>query len=45
MAKRSIRQIVTPATPRATRDGMVNRILIPPGNWTDYDPFVVLVED
>jgi redox-sensitive bicupin YhaK (pirin superfamily) len=45
MPKRSIRQVVTPAAPRATRDGMVNRILIQPGNWTEYDPFLVLVED
>ena len=45
MAKRSIRQVFTPAAPRATRDGMVNRILIEPGHWTDYDPFLVLVED
>jgi redox-sensitive bicupin YhaK (pirin superfamily) len=45
MSQRSIRQVVTPAEPRATRDGMVNRILIQPGNWSDYDPFLVLVED
>src|SRR5215471_14524473 len=45
MARRSIRQVFTPAAPRATRDGMVNRILIEPGHWTDYDPFLVLVED
>jgi redox-sensitive bicupin YhaK (pirin superfamily) len=24
---------------------MANRILIEPGNWADYDPFMVLVED
>jgi redox-sensitive bicupin YhaK (pirin superfamily) len=45
MAQRSIRQVVTPGAPRAVAEGMVNRILIEPGNWTDYDPFLVLVED
>jgi redox-sensitive bicupin YhaK (pirin superfamily) len=45
MAHRSIRQVITPAAPRATGNGMVNRILIAPGSWTDYDPFLVLVED
>ena len=45
MAHRSIRHVVTPSAPRATREGMANRILIEPGNWSDYDPFLVLVED
>ena len=45
MAQRSIRQVVTPAPRRAISEGMANRILIEPGNWDDYDPFLVLVED
>ena len=45
MPKRSIRQVVTPGAPRSVADGMINRILIQPGNWADYDPFLVLVED
>jgi quercetin 2,3-dioxygenase len=45
MAQRTIRQVVTPAPRRAISEGMANRILIEPGNWADYDPFLVLVED
>ena len=45
MTQRSIRQVVTPAPRRAISEGMANRILIEPGNWDDYDPFLVLVED
>ena len=45
MSQRTIRQIVTPAPRRAIAEGMANRILIEPGNWADYDPFLVLVED
>ncbi len=45
MAQRTIRQVVTPAPRRPISEGMANRILIEPGNWADYDPFLVLVED
>jgi quercetin 2,3-dioxygenase len=45
MAQRTIRQVVTPAPRRPISEGMANRILIEPGNWDDYDPFLVLVED
>ena len=43
--QRSIRQVVTPAPLRPIAEGMENRILIEPGKWSDYDPFLVLVED
>jgi quercetin 2,3-dioxygenase len=45
MSTRSIREVVTPTAPQAVAPGMVNRILIQPANWADYDPFLVLVED
>jgi len=45
MAQRTIREVVTPAPRRPISEGMANRILIEPGNWADYDPFLVLVED
>jgi redox-sensitive bicupin YhaK (pirin superfamily) len=45
MSQRSIRHVVTPGVPQAVAPGMANRILIQPGNWADYDPFLVLVED
>ena len=45
MAQRTIRQVVTPAPRRPISAGMANRLLIEPGNWADYDPFLVLVED
>jgi quercetin 2,3-dioxygenase len=45
MAQRTIRDVVTPGAPRTHSRGMTNRILIQPGNWADYDPFLVLVED
>ena len=45
MAQRTIRQVVTPAPRRPISEGMANRILIEPGNWAGYDPFLVLVED
>ena len=43
--QRSIRQVVTPAPRRPIAEGMANRILIEPGKWSYYDPFLVLVED
>src|SRR2546427_1566733 len=45
MAQRTIREVVTPAPRRPISEGMANRILIEPGNWAGYDPFLVLVED
>ena len=45
MTQRFIRDVVTPAAPQALTDGMSHRTLIAPGNWTDYDPFLVLAED
>jgi redox-sensitive bicupin YhaK (pirin superfamily) len=45
MAKRTIRLVTTPSAPREHAPGMVNRPLIAPGNWTDFDPFLVLMED
>src|SRR6478609_5906214 len=45
MAQRTIREVVTPAPRRPISEGMANRILIEPGSWADYDPFLVLVED
>jgi redox-sensitive bicupin YhaK (pirin superfamily) len=45
MAHRSIRDVVTPAEPQALSRGMTHRTLISPGNWEDYDPFLVLAED
>jgi redox-sensitive bicupin YhaK (pirin superfamily) len=45
MAKRSIRLVTTPADPQRRRDGMVNRPLIDPGHWAEFDPFLLLMED
>jgi hypothetical protein len=45
MAKRTIRLVTTPPAPREHAPGMVNRPLIAPGNWMDFDPFLVLMED
>lgn len=45
MPQRSIRDVVTPSPPRALASGMSHRTLIQPGNWADYDPFLVLAED
>src|SRR5882762_9479820 len=45
MAQRTIRQVVTPAPRRPISEGMANRILIEPGNWADYDPFLVLDDE
>lgn len=45
MAQRSIRLVTTPSPPREHRPGMANRPLIAPGNWADFDPFLVLMED
>src|SRR5919206_3314045 len=45
MSQRTIREVVTPAAPQPVAPGMINRLLIQPGKWADYDPFLVLVED
>ena len=45
MAKRTIRLVTTPGAPREHAPGMVNRPLIAPGNWADFDPFLLLMED
>jgi quercetin 2,3-dioxygenase len=45
MAKRSIRLVTTPPTPQGRAAGMVNRPLIAPGHWADFDPFLLLMED
>src|SRR5438477_5693692 len=45
MAKRTIRLVTTPPAPREHAPGMVNRPLVAPGNWMDFDPFLVLMED
>ena len=43
--RRTIRLVTTPQEPRAHADGMVNRPLIAPGHWADFDPFLLLMED
>jgi redox-sensitive bicupin YhaK (pirin superfamily) len=45
MTQRFIRDVVTPAAPQALASGMSHRTLITPGDWADYDPFLVLAED
>ena len=45
MTQRFIRDVHTPAAPQALSRGMSHRTLIAPGNWADYDPFLVLAED
>src|SRR3982750_4450536 len=45
MTSRSIRLVTTPSAPRAHATGMVNRPLVAPGYWADYDPFLLLMED
>lgn len=45
MAKRTIRLVTTPLAPREHAPGMVNRPLIQPGHWADFDPFLLLMED
>src|SRR5215217_848238 len=45
MAHRHIRLVTTPPAPRAHASGMANRPLILPGQWADFDPFLVLMED
>jgi redox-sensitive bicupin YhaK (pirin superfamily) len=45
MAKRTIRLVTTPNAPREHAPGMVNRPLIAPGNWAEFDPFLLLMED
>jgi quercetin 2,3-dioxygenase len=45
MSQRSVRLVTTPSAPREHRPGMANRPLISPGQWTDFDPFLVLMED
>jgi redox-sensitive bicupin YhaK (pirin superfamily) len=45
MTQRSIRLVTTPSAPREHAPGMANRPLIAPGQWADFDPFLVLMED
>jgi redox-sensitive bicupin YhaK (pirin superfamily) len=45
MAKRTIRLVTTPPAPQQHATGMVNRPLIAPGQWADFDPFLLLMED
>jgi quercetin 2,3-dioxygenase len=45
MAHRSIRLVTDPAAPREHAPGMANRPLIAPGQWADFDPFLLLMED
>ena len=45
MSQRSVRLVTTPPPPREHSPGMANRPLIAPGNWADFDPFLVLMED
>jgi redox-sensitive bicupin YhaK (pirin superfamily) len=45
MTKRTIRLVTTPPAPQQHASGMVNRPLIAPGQWADFDPFLVLMED
>jgi quercetin 2,3-dioxygenase len=45
MARRSIRLVTTPSAPQQHAAGMVNRPLIAPGHWADFDPFLLLMED
>src|SRR5579871_6550176 len=45
MTQRCIRDVVTPAAPQSHAEGMSHRTIISPGNWADYDPFLVLAED
>jgi len=42
--QRTIRHVYTPAS-FARQANTTNRILIEPGRWEDYDPFLILVED
>src|SRR5690348_10346731 len=45
MSQRSIRDVFTPEAPQTFAQGMSHRMLIQPGNWAEYDPFLVLAED
>lgn len=45
MTRRGIRLVTTPPEPRAHASGMINRPLIEPGHWADFDPFLLLMED
>jgi quercetin 2,3-dioxygenase len=45
MSQRSVRLVTSPSSPRQHAPGMANRPLIAPGNWADFDPFLVLMED
>jgi len=45
MTQRTIRLVTTPSAPREHAPGMANRPLILPGQWADFDPFLVLMED
>jgi len=45
MSQRSVRLVTTPSAPRQHAPGMANRPLIAPGQWAEFDPFLVLMED
>jgi len=45
MPQRTVRLVTTPSDPREHAPGMANRPLILPGHWSDFDPFLVLMED
>src|SRR3954452_7820398 len=45
MTQRTVRLITTPSAQREHASGMVNRPLIVPGQWADFDPFLLLMED
>ena len=45
MSQRTVRLVTTPPPPREHSPGMANRPLIAPGNWAEFDPFLVLMED
>ena len=45
MTPRSVRLVTTPAAPRQHAPGMTNRPLIAPGQWAEFDPFLLLMED
>ena len=45
MPQRTVRLVATPSDPRERAPGMANRPLILPGHWSDFDPFLVLMEN
>lgn len=45
MNARTIRTVTTPGQPQTHAPGMINRPLIEPGHWADFDPFLLLIED